>query len=167
MVISILFLFIASVALAQSPSRFLSIPSSGFTPQDSEGFGGNAGYDGNKTGTARSFDGSFRMFAPVNLPHGATVTSMCCGGRAPSSDSRIIFTLRRNEPQQANVNMATAMTTFEGTGFQFVDTTSITSPVVNNAKFNYYIIARLSFFDVATCPECSVGFCRIGYIVDE
>jgi hypothetical protein len=29
------------------------------------------------------------------------------------------------------------MTTFQETGFQFVSTNSITSPVVNNAPFNY------------------------------
>ncbi len=168
LVISILFLVIASSALAQSQPQYLSIPSSGFTPQDSEGIiGGNAGYDGNDTGTARLFDGSLRLFAPVSLPHGATVTSMRCGGRAPNSEFRIIFTLRRNQPQQANVDMASAMTTFQGTGFQTVSTRSITSPVVNNANFNYYIVAQLDMVDVGNCQSCSVGFCRIGYTVDE
>jgi hypothetical protein len=162
LVISILFLLIASVALAQLPTRFLSIPSSGFTPQTSE-----AGYGGNLTGTARFFEEGFLMFAPVNLSHGATITSMRCGGRAPRSDFRIIFTLRRNEPQQANVDMATVMTTFEETGFQFVDTSSITSPVVNNNRFNYYIVAEADAIDVGFCTDCSVGFCRIGYTVDQ
>jgi len=161
LVISILFLLIASVALAQSPTRFLSIPSSGFTPQTSE-----EGYSGNQTGTARFFGTGFWMFAPVNLPHGATVTSMRCGGQAPFSDDRIIFTLRRNDPQQANVDMATVMTTFERTGFEFVATSSITSPVVNNNRFNYYIVAEADLIDVRHCTNCSVGFCRIGYTVD-
>jgi hypothetical protein len=161
LVISILFLLIASVALAQSPTHFLSIPSSGFTPQTSED-----GYSGNQSGTARFFQAGLLMFAPVNLPHGATVTSMRCGGRAPRSDFRIIFTLRRNEPQLANVDMATVMTTFEGIGFQFVGTSSITSPVVNNSRFNYYIVAEADAIDVGFCTSCSIGFCRIGYTVE-
>jgi hypothetical protein len=106
------------------------------------------------------------MFAPVTVPHGATIGSMRCGGRAPSSEFRIVFTLRRNEPQQANLDMATVMTTFEGLGFQFVDTNSITSPVINNERFNYYIVAQTNTLDVGFCPNCSVGFCRIGYTVN-
>ena len=146
LIISTLFLLTASVAHAQLTStplapttRFLSIPSSGFTPRSSEGFSASSlgvGYNGNRTGTARMFEESFLMFAPVNLPHDARVTSMHCGGRAPDHLFRIMFTLRRNEPQRANVDMATVMTTFEGNGFQFVDTSSITSAVVNNARFN-------------------------------
>ena len=159
LLISILFLLVASVALSQTTS-FLSIPSSGFTPLNSEGTG-NAGYSGNQTGTARLFAGSFLMLAPVNLPHGATVTSMRCGGRAPSSDFRIVFTLRRNEPQQANVDMATVMTTLGQTTFQFVDTSSITSPVIaDNASFNYYIVAATDNLDVGfarTAPSASAG----------
>jgi hypothetical protein len=163
--IAICVLLTASVAFAQSTTGFLSIPSSSFTPQTSEGTG-NAGYDGNVTGTARLFEGSFLMFAPVNLPHHATVTSLKCGGRAPSRDFKVGFTLRRNDPQQANVDMATVSTTFEGTGFQFVSTTSITSAVINNARFNYYIAAQTDAFDVGFCPECSIGFCTIGYTVN-
>jgi len=158
-------LLTASVAFAQSTPGFLSIPSSSFTPQTSEGTG-NAGYDGNLTGTARFFEGSFLMFAPVNLPHRATVTSLTCGGRAPSRDFKVSFILRRNEPQQANVDMATVSTTFEGTGFQFVRTTSITSAVIDNARFNYYIAAQTDAFDVGFCPRCSIGFCTIGYTVN-
>lgn len=103
------------------------------------------------------------MFAPVNLPHGATITSMRCGGGAPRSDFRLFFTLRRNDPQQANVDMATVMTTFEEKGFQFVNTNSITSPLVNNARFNYYIVAGVSAKDSGLCPKCDIGPCRIGY----
>ena len=77
MIIAILVLLIAPVTLAQSTTRYLSIPSSGFTPRASEGTVGNdAGYDGNQSGTARFFNGSFAMFAPVNLPDDATVNSM-------------------------------------------------------------------------------------------
>lgn len=152
-------------AFAQTETSFLSIPSSGFTPQNVKDA---VGYDGNQTGTARRFQGNFRMYAPVNLPHGATVNHFRCGGRAASNEFRLIFTLRRNEPQQANVDMATVMTDFEQIGFQFVGTgtTPIVSPVINNATFNYYIVAETSAFDVGFCSDCSVGFCRIRYTVD-
>ena len=149
-----------TLAYAQSTVSYISIPSSGFTPRNSD-----AGYVGNDSGTARQFGATgWQMMAPVNLPQGATVTSLSCGGAAADSDFRLIFTLRRNEPQQANVDMAEVMTTVAGSGFQFVSTSSITSPEVDNQIFNYYIIAAADDFDVGFCGSaCSIGFCRIGY----
>ena len=153
----------ASAALAQ-PTNYLSIPSSDFTPQNSD-----AGYEGNASGTARHFGATgYQMTAPVNLPQDATVTSLRCGGAAADSDLRLVFTLRRNQPQQANVDMAEVMTTFAGNGFQFVSTTSITSPEVDNGNFNYYIVAEAVHFDVGFCGSaCSIGFCRVGFIPAE
>jgi hypothetical protein len=143
---------------------FVSVPASAFTGRLDSGV---EGYDGNESGTARFFQ--VKMFAPVNLPHGATVTSFRCGGRA-FFKRRIAFTLRRNEPQQANVDMATTKTSLDGTGFEFVETTEIKSGEIDNAKFNYYIVAEIEDPNVtpptkAMCPdgECTVGFCRIGY----
>jgi hypothetical protein len=106
------------------------------------------------------------MFAPVNLPDGASVVSLRCGGSAPLNDFRIVFTLRRNQPQQANVDMASVSTNFAGVGFETVTTSSITSPVVSNASFNYYMMAEADAFDVGLCPGCLVGYCRIGYTAD-
>ena len=171
-----LLMFNVSMALAQSTKSFLSIPASAFTGQD----GGHAvyGYEGNITGTSRSFN--VRVFAPVNLPHGAYVTSLQCGGRAYFHRS-IVFHLRRNEPQQANVDMATVKTSLDGTGFEFVNTNSITSGEINNSKYNYYIVAEIEDTrdnpnTAAFCPnkpvpdpllpkisECRVNFCSIGY----
>ena len=150
-----------SLASAQTTS-FLSIPSSGFTPDAATG---DFGYTGNDTGTARFFDNAFYMFAPVALPHGAKVTALRCGGKASSPEKRIAFTLRRNEAQVANVDMATVKTTFEGAGFQHPRTTSISSPVVDNANFNYYMVAEIQYVDVSPCPTCSVGYCRIRYTI--
>jgi hypothetical protein len=160
--VAVLVVLTSSGAFAQQ-AEFLSIPSSGFTPRD-VGTGFDQGYNGNRSGTARFFDGSLRMFAPVNLPDDASVTSLRCGGRGSSTDFRILFTLRRNEPQQENVDMATVMTTFAGVGFQTVTTTSTTEPVINNEVFNYYIVAALDTTEeFATCRTCSIGFCRIGF----
>ena len=153
-----------TLAYAQSTVGYIAIPSSGFTPQDSI-----AGYEGNTSGTARQFGATgYQMLAPVNLPQGATVTSLRCGGAAADSDFRLIFTLRRNEPQQANVDMAEVMTTFAGNSFQFVSTTSITSPEVDNGVFNYYIIAEADNIDIGFCGSaCSIGYCRVGFIPAE
>lgn len=163
LIIAIIAMHSASMAFAQTKS-FLSIPSSGFTPQNTTE---NDGYVGNQSGTARMFDNNFLMFAPVALPHGATVTSLRCGGKAPFPTFKIVFTLRRNQPQQANVDMAVVMTTFEGLGFQHPETTSITSPVINNDQFNYYIVAKARHDDVEVCPTCTVGYCRISYTVAQ
>jgi hypothetical protein len=150
-----------SKALSQS-AGFLSLPASAFTPRQVKGNAG--GYDGNETGTARSFTNStFSMLAPVHLPHGATVTSLSCGGRDPAANLLLKFTLRRNEPQQANVDMAVVSTTFEQIGFQFLNTTSIVQPLVNNQRFTYYIVAETRHIDVGFCPTCAVGFCKVGF----
>ena len=167
LLVAILIALTSSGALAQAQTQFLSIPSSGFTPRESEALGGES-YSGNISGTARRFAKSIEMFAPVNLPDGATVTSLRCGGSESSPDLRIRFRLRRNEPQQANVDMATVHTGVPGTGFQFRTTTSITQPVVTNSTFNYYIIADLESLtsEFPQCPLCSVGFCQIGYTIE-
>jgi hypothetical protein len=165
LLVAILILLTSLSTLAQSQTLSLSIPASGFTPQASM-----LNYFGNTTGTARFFGYNDRMFAPVYLPDRVRVTSLACGGTAPPTTLRIAFTLRRNEPQQANVDMATVRTTFAGTGFQFVDTTSIAEPVVNNSRFNYYMIAALETTLASPgCVEgaCSIGFCRIGYIANQ
>ena len=155
-----LFLFAAGSAWAQD--RYLAIPASGFTPQTSEGTG-DAGYQGNTTGTARQFYGSVRMFAPANLPNGATITSLYCGGVAPTSMTRLVFTLRRNQPQVANVDMITAATDFANLMFDSASSTSVTEPIVDNGAFNYYLAAEVDDLNGNLCPTCAIGFCRIRY----
>lgn len=160
-VVAMSLLFLATGnALAQN--RYLAVPASGFTPQTSEGTG-DAGYDGNTTGTARKFFGSVRMFAPVNLPNDATITSLYCGGVAPTTETRLIFTLRRNQPQTANVDMIIAATHFPAVIFDVANSTSVTEPIVDNSTFNYYLAAEVDDLHGNPCPTCAIGFCRIGY----
>ncbi len=159
-------LLLPSIGYSQSSRQFISIPSSGFTPMWSYS-NGRISYKGNVTGTARQFAGSHIMFAPANLPHGSVVTSFKCGGKHPSVDAgkAIEFVLRRNEPQQANVDMATIATEPTRSGFQLVSTTSIDSGKVDNNRFNYYVVAsRISATeeDFGDCEKCVVGFCTIG-----
>lgn len=143
--------------------QYLSIPSSAFTSRETSA----QGWDGNATGTNREFDSSSFLFAPVNLPHEATVTQLRCGGRDDSSTAVLWFTLRRNQPQVANVDMASLETTQAAVGFQVRTTSAITSPVIDNEAFNYYIVAQSADPEVGfPCPNCTVGFCRIRYEVD-
>lgn len=153
-------LLIASEALA-SP---ISIPASAF-------YSGPDGHGRpNKSGTAMDFHTV--LFAPVSLPQNATITSFNCGGRATFRKS-VIFTLRRNEPQQQNIDIASMRTSLDGTNFEFVGTRSINSGVINNANFNYYIVAEVddptknpptrSICGSQSNPKCSVGFCNIGF----
>jgi len=153
-----------SAAMAQS-ADFTSVPAVAFVDAK---FAAPTKF--NRTGTAHHFNA--QMFAPVNLPHGDKVTSFQCGGSSFFNHS-VVFTLRRNEPQQANVDMATVNTSLEGTGFEFVRTDAITEPVVNNSRFNYYIVVDVAdtrdnpnvddFCPHLGSPKCTVGFCSIGH----
>ena len=146
--------------VVQPGVTFLAIPSSGFTAQTSEG-----GYGGDVTGNARSFAGSSLMFAPVILPHGAKVNSLTCGGQAPVTDLRLIFSLRRNNPQVANINMITAATSYAGIAFEWTFSNVVDEPEVDNQRFNYYIVAEVdNQVGADLCPTCTVNFCRIVYI---
>ena len=169
-------------AATAGPKGFVSIPAAAFTAKDSDTHysNGNAGasssknthgYIGNKSGTTRSFNGF--LYAPVNLPHGATVTSFSCGGSS-AKNTRTVFKLRRNEPQQENVDMARVTTSLEDSGFEFINSLNIRSAKVDNQKYNYYIVAHIlklghnpsitPYCITGTeVPECSVNFCNIGY----
>lgn len=147
-----------STASAQN-SGWLSIPAVAFSGARSLP---------NDTGTAQFLHTT--AFAPVTLPDNATVTLMSCGGRA-SFRKRIIFTLRRNEPQQQNVDIAVLGTSLGGRGFEVVTSNRIAAGGVDNRRFNYFIMADVSKpggnrpGNRAACSgtQCSVGFCRIGY----
>lgn len=172
LIVIILGLFGPSVAIAQSTTGYIAIPASGFTPRNSTTVEGplrgtveTLGHTGNATGTARFFGDNSVMFAPVNLPHGSTVVSLACAGKAPTKRVRIFFSLRRNEPQQANVDMAGVGTKWDDTSFEFISTSRISSPVIDNQKFNYYIVAGLnSTNDIDECRTCLVNKCTIGYV---
>jgi hypothetical protein len=100
------------------------------------------------------------MFASVSLPDDATVTFMRCGGQDAQSDRRIRFTLRRNQAQVANVDMASAESTNVAVGFQHPFDSTITSGLVNNGSYNYYVVAEVVG---GTCTACSVGYCSFTY----
>ena len=104
----VLFALVPQVAAAQ-PITHTSIPSSAFQGE---------GSSQNVSGTAR-FNAPRSCMLRYTYPRARGVTSLSCGGRA-SFNKHIVFTLRRNDPQQANVDLATTQTTLAGTGFEFV-----------------------------------------------
>jgi hypothetical protein len=134
-------------------TKYLTLPAVAFTPQTGELSTGSSG-------TARIFLGTV-MFAPVNLPGGASVTRMSCGGNDASSNAYLRFTLRRNHAQVANVDMAIAETTTPEFGFKYPFDTTIISPTIDNSLYNYYIRGSVegTFFAGFT-----VGFCKIDYL---
>lgn len=152
-------------AFSQSLLEYIAIPSSGFSPKADFGNGRTA-YDGNETGTVRFFMHNHIMFAPVSIPHNSIVTGFSCGGTNPTPRSSIKFTLRRNQPQQANVDMATAITDPTNNGFQFVSAGNIVSGRIDNQANNYYVVAKRVSEDESfrSCNKCAVGFCSIRYI---
>lgn len=170
-VVTLLFIFTTSTVFANT-NGFVSLPASAFSEVSSSTFGARGSYKGNGSGTSRSFVGG--LFAAINLPHGATVTSLSCGSKSAKKWGTK-FILRRNEPQQANVDMATIETTRSG-AYQFLNTASITSPKINNSKYNYYIVAKA----IGSSPSneedeglwcekncANVNFCNVGYTIIE
>ncbi len=170
LVIATVLSLIASASFAQ-PTQFLAVPAAAFTPQNAttvenplRGTVETLGYSGNFSGTARFFGDNGVMFAPVYLPHGATVIAMECAGAAPRLSRRIAFKLRRNHPQQANLDIAAVFTDFPVTSFQFKTTTRILAPVIDNRLFNYYLVAEIEATnDIKECRTCWVNRCSIAY----
>jgi len=173
---------ITSTVLANT-NGFISIPASAFSEKNSQAFAEMTSYRGNDTGTSRYFSGT--MFAPLNLPHGSVVTSFSCGSK-PKGSNITRFTLRRNEPQQANIDMAVIDTLKPNnvlapvTHYQILNTISIKSGGIDNSKFNYYIVASsispfpnanvttLCNSNLSNMERCgNVNFCRVGYTIVE
>ena len=180
--IATILVVISSITVADTIG-YIAIPASAFSEKDSQSSNENASYKGNQTGTSRYFNGS--MFAPIYLPHGSNVTSLACGSN-PKGGYLTSFTLRRNEPQQANIDMASLETAIltegqvvKGIGlaaYQFLHTESIISPRIDNSKFNYYIIAyqknplpnaRPPVALICADRCANVNYCSVGYTIVE
>ena len=124
----------------------------------------------NNSGTAAFF--RTKAFAPVFLPDGARAFSFTCGARTVFGKG-ITIKLRRNHPQQANVDMGVAEIPKGGDGnFKFVTVNRLTDGVIDNSRFNYYLIAetipKSATTGVVCNPaaggtECLVAACRIGF----
>lgn len=184
--IVVTYLLLNASATLAGTKGVVSIPATAFTEQNSQSSNQKGSYKGNKSGTSRSFTGM--MLAPINLPHGSIVTSFKCGAQ-PHDGSLVEFTLRRNEPQQANLDMGVITSAFSSVPplignkplglaeYQFISTTAITSGGIDNSKYNYYILASTIFPPVdllvgstppwskcAVSKSCtSINFCNVSY----
>lgn len=170
-----LYLFVSASGAFADYKSFISIPIAAFSLQESGASSFTNRYEGNDTGTSRYFIS--KMFAPVNLPHRSIVTSFSCG----TNNATTNFILRRNEPEQANKDMAFLKVVggpFISLSYRVLSTTKISSPGIDNSKFNYYIVAKHDPFTIVLpgapsngggfCENTTCGnirFCRIGYTV--
>lgn len=141
------------LALALSPITTLAQTKSVAIPAIA--FNGD-GIAYNDTGTAAFFRD--QAFAPVHLPDGATVTGFRCGARVTLIEKGITIKLRRNEPQQANVDMGMVEIPRSGDGnFKFLRDDSLIEPVIDNQIFNYYLIAEVIPKSENTGDTCNVN----------
>ncbi len=123
-------------------TSYLSIPAAAFVPQyNYEDKTYNAG------SIVRTLDGSpHTVFnAPVQLPHGATVTGMTIYWRDDLATGDGTVDLYRSNFHLLPISMATASTT----GDSGVDSSSSTSSIsynpIDNSSFTYYLSARLPY----------------------
>lgn len=151
--------------------QFIAIPASAFTGQNSNRKSLNNkknGYTGNSTGTTRYFKN--KLFAPVNIPHKAVVTLLYCRGSSVSH-ARTVFRLRRNEPQQANIEIANVKTSLDDGGFESMTSRIRSNNKIDNYRYNYYLVAEHLSREgyIPSCElnntGCSVNTCSIGYII--
>ena len=136
---------IPNVVLAQTKS--VAIPAIAFNGD---------GITYNDTGTAAFF--RQRAFAPVQLPDGARVTGFQCGARVTLIEKGITIKLRRNEPQQANIDMGMVEIPKNGDGgFKFLRDDTLTNAGIDNRRFNYYLIAETIPKSEVTAVTCNVN----------
>ena len=121
----------------------------------------------NATGTTTAFPDNpvvRSLFAPANLPHGANVTRFTCAGTAQTPGKGLIFILRRNEPQQENISIARIETDVAENNWTRVTTTDITSPTINNERYNYYIVVEINARTApGVTPSCNNNLCSVNY----
>jgi hypothetical protein len=169
----ILCLLISTPTAFAKYKGFISIPVAAFSSQGTGASNIANRYEGNDSGTSRTFIS--QLFAPVNLPHHSIVTSFSCG----TNNATTNFILRRNEPEQANKDMAFLKVVggpFISLSYRVLHTTKIASPGIDNSKFNYFIVAKHDPFTIVLpggastgAPFCegstcgNIRFCRIGY----
>jgi hypothetical protein len=93
----------------------------------------------NGTGTS-----TFR--APVTLPHGATITGVTYNyWKSTSAGDNSTFALKRNNLPSSNASDPTTMASLTSSAVNHtsVTTNTITTPVVDNQNFNYFMVVTL------------------------
>jgi hypothetical protein len=130
-----------SFTYAAPKTHYLAIPPEAFKPQSSS----TSGFFGGGEGQA-FLDSSVTvglLFAPVNLPDGATVTSVRAHLIDQSASSDLLVELRSRAMQVHDLNpyviMASIATTGTGPGVQTRDDNTIVSGGIDNGIYGYNI----------------------------
>lgn len=88
--------------------------------------------------------GSSTFRAPVNLPHGATITGVTYYyWKNPSALDNSTFTLNRTALPATGSVAAMATLTSSASNHSSVTTNTITNPVVDNQNFSYHMVVTL------------------------
>lgn len=117
----------------KAQTGYVSVPAAAFRPWED-------GYDYENRGRSlKNMDGnSDNYYAPVQLPHGATVTKLTFywNDTSTANDGRAV--LRRVDSNGNYINMATATTSGSGgNGSSYDNTISVAS--VDNSQYAYYL----------------------------
>ena len=119
----------------------ISVPAAAFAPQYNY-----TAQAYNSGSIVRTLDGSPDLLfnAPVQLPHGATVTGMTIYWRDDYAAGDGTVNLYRSNFQLIPISMATASTTGSGGDGNSSDLTISYNPI-DNSSFTYYLSARLPY----------------------
>jgi hypothetical protein len=89
-------------------------------------------------------NGSSTFRAPINLPHGATITGFTFNyWKNPSALDNSTATLNRTALPATGSVAAMATLTSSATSHSSVTTNTITNPVVDNQNFSYHLVVAL------------------------
>lgn len=83
------------------------------------------------------------FYAPVNLPHNATITSITFHWADNSATNNGSLTLYRDDPTGFGPEVLATLTTSGSGGQSSTNTTTITSPTVDNSTYSYYLMLSL------------------------
>ncbi len=93
-----------------------------------------------------------KFYAPVFLPHGATVTKLKLNGYRTSTGSALKLTLGKNAPEGETLTMASLLADWSD-GHGSIETTTIGDAKIDNEAYSYSLEIRLdpdaSILDVA------------------
>ncbi len=120
-------------------TSYLSIPAAAFVPQ----YNYNAQtYNGGSI--VRTLSGSYNIFnAPVQLPHGATVTKMTVYWYDDYAGDDGTITLRRSSLSSIFTNEMAKVTTSGSGGNGNGEDTTINYAQIDNSQYTYYLTAQL------------------------
>ncbi|GAB4278241.1 MAG: hypothetical protein Kow0080_29720 [Candidatus Promineifilaceae bacterium] len=114
-------------------TSYLAVPPAAFQPSDNNSTFTQGGYYLVPTGASPETT----FYAPVNLPHNAVITAVTFHWSDYSAANNGTLTLYRDNPVLGPESLAILSTT-GSSGLSSTNTTTITSPTVDNSTYSYY-----------------------------